>query len=180
MYQQCNSVEVQAIATATSYEQLRDIALAQLTRMYDAVGARPVINHRPHPITIGIVCGPISNGGVGKGDVAINMKVFSAAVTHFVQQQDGFFFSQVPFEDKIKELKQPDVIALGKPVANQKLLDVFYAPLFASGLIQKMHFLPDWRTSDGARWERQRGEQLGIAIHDIPMEIAQAFLAAAD
>jgi len=177
MYQQCTEAEVQAIAAATNYEQLRDIALSQLARMDKTLWATPAIKYVTQ---IGIVCGPISNGGVGKGNVAINMKVFAAAVTHFVQQQDGFFFSQVPFEDKIKELKQPDVIALGKPVANQKLLDVFYAPLFASGLIKKMQFLPDWPTSDGARWERQRGEQLGITIHDIPMRIAEAFLAAAD
>ena len=177
MYKQTTDQEQINITYADSYQELCGIALTQLERMHSVWQAR---QDKQHPLPpIGVVCGPISNGGVGRGDREVNLQVFGVAVASFQHEREGFFFSQMPYEDVIGDLKRADIIKLGKPVADLKLLTEFYLPLFESGKIGEMLFLPDWQTSSGATWERRQGERLGISIHDIPEPVAKAFLAAA-
>ncbi len=44
------------------------------------------------------------------------------------------------------------------------LLTDFYQPLFETGLIKILYFLPDWQSSVGARWEHDQALKLGIEI----------------
>lgn len=44
------------------------------------------------------------------------------------------------------------------------LLEYFYKPIFESGLIKRLIFLPNWETSYGCKWEMDLALKLGIQI----------------
>ncbi len=127
---------------AVTYKQLFDIALRIIKRM-------------PNPRTQ--VCGPISTGGVGNFEG--NMKRIDSVINKL--QEDGInVFDQTPFEvpmQRIKELNPVEGYDYG-------LLDDFYLPIFESGLISKLYFLPDWESSTGSKWEHEQGVRFGIEI----------------
>lgn len=68
-------------------------------------------------------------------------------------------FDQTVFEESLwRILKTP--YAKGK----DHLLGTFYLPLFESGLIVTLDFLPNWESSYGAVWEHNKAQQLGLQI----------------
>jgi hypothetical protein len=136
--------EAQAVEQATTFEELFEIARLVASRM-------------PQPL--GIVCGPISSGGLGS--LKSNIAQFNRAIVH-VRVQGHDVFDQMPLEDALFRIKQ-----LPYYRGDTHLLDALYRPLFESCLIRVMHFIPGWETSYGARWERSQGQRLGLEIRDI-------------
>lgn len=148
--------EATILQRATMYEELATIALAQLRRMQETFLQSP-----------SIICGPISNGG--RGSIAANIEYFEAAVAFWVHEREGCHFSQIPYEETIWRIRDRDHargIEYPKGSGNP-ILEQFYRPIFESGLIGALKFLPGWETSDGARWERALGEALGLHIYDL-------------
>jgi len=130
------------IAKAPSYPHLANIALEILAAM---------------PGTIGQVCGPITSGG--RGSFAANIAFFTEAIAS-LETQGVTVFSQMPFEDRMQELKVVD--GYNWPVLNE-----FYGPIFASGLVRRLYFLPGWENSCGSCWEREQADIFGIAVTDL-------------
>lgn len=132
-----------ALEKASSYIELFRLAEKILKRM---------------PAPIGEVCGPISTGGAGSVDK--NMEKFKAAIKE-LQEKGLNIFDQMPFEIPIhKILKTKN---LGDKYDNS-ILEDFYLPIFESGMVKRLYFLPDWESSVGARWEHDQAKRLGLEV----------------
>lgn len=121
----------------------------------DLLGVAMRIIDRMPKENLGQVCGPITTGG--KGNIVDNLKFFNETIKKL--QLEGYnIFDQMPFEDPMQSLKN-------KPNGNYKdiLLD-FYYPVFKSGHIKKLYFMPGWENSKGAVWEHDIAKELGIEI----------------
>lgn len=113
---------------------------------------------RAIPPPVGQVCGPISTGGVGS--VEIHVQRFETAINHLLGRGINMF-NQIPFQREMFRI-------LSKREADQgydhSLLNDFYLPIFESGLVHTLYFLPDWESSTGARWEHQQANRLKINV----------------
>lgn len=134
--------EVKEIQVCDSYTGMKDIALSALKRM-----AQPVVQ----------VCGPITTGG--KGSIEENLNEFRKAI-EFLEKQGKSVFDQRPFEAPMQKLKT----TRKEGGYAHEILDEFYLPLFESGLIRELYFLPGWESSTGARWEHDKAKNFGMAI----------------
>ncbi len=156
MYEAFFTLEEQiALQTATTYKELAEVALAQLKRIRAAFPSPP-----------GIVCGPISNGGLGSKEA--NIAHFEKVVQFMIKRKKGNFFSQIPFEEalwRVQDLRAEQEPGVVHPKgAGNPLLEEFYRPIFESGLIDAAFFIEGWESSDGARWEHDLCVELGLAI----------------
>jgi hypothetical protein len=113
----------------------------------------------PQPITQ--MCGPISTGG--KGSVEENIKEFDKAIFFFIDKGE-YVFDQIPFQDAMVRLKKE----VADDEYDQRILTEFYLPIFKSGKIKELKFLPGWESSRGARWEHQQAETLEINFTHLP------------
>lgn len=123
-----------------------------------------VINRMPEPV--GIVCGPITSGGLGS--IKANLTLFNKWIKKLeAEKPHGVsIFSQMYFESHMFRIYK------GSLVYNPEGVDVigeFYKPLFES-YISAFYFLPGWVTSNGARRERRIAEALGGIIIDLRAE----------
>lgn len=134
-----------ALETANSFAELSEIALRVLKRM---------------PKPVGQVCGPISSGGLGS--IPANLKRFDETIGELIKSGNKVF-DQVPFESHFFRL-----IERGQGAHGQGLLEQFYLPLFESGLVDTLYFIPGWESSKGARWEHAQAKRLGITIVYLP------------
>lgn len=114
--------------------------------------AMNILNHMPDPVSL--VCGPISTGG--KGSIPKNLEVFKEYIVN-LQKGGRTVFNQLPFEEKFGELASRSTLKYFTPI-----LDDFFLPLFKSGKIKEMCFMPGWESSTGARWENDMSDKLGI------------------
>jgi hypothetical protein len=133
-----------ALEKATTYKELFLVAESVLKTM---------------PAPIAQVCGPISTGGAGS--VEKNLERFRVTIAA-LESQGIEVFNQMPFEipmQKIKEVRE----GMYKKYDNL-LLEDFYLPIFESGLVECLHFLPDWESSVGTRWEHEQAVRLGMKI----------------
>lgn len=117
--------------------------------------AEKILKCMPSPI--GQVCGPISTGGAGS--IEENLKRFEVAIARL--QNTGLnIFDQMPFEKPMHRIISQKID--GK--YDKSILDDFYLPIFESGMVKKLYFLPDWESSTGAKWEHEQAKRLGIEI----------------
>lgn len=144
--------EVEAIGNVRSYPEAADVAKAVANRLH-ANGTHTVYQ----------VCGPISTGGRGSREA--NMKYFSQAID-FGIENGLVIFDQRPFESVIKRLSPEHT----ETSYDLRILTDFYEPLFRSGRVGCLLFLPGWETSRGARWERQMGRSLGLRVEYYPFD----------
>ena len=133
---------LEAIKRAKTFEALRDLALFVLATM---------------PRDVGMVCGPITTGGAGS--VEKNLSRFNYAINlMFVR---GFnVFTQMPFKTPMQRIKENKDYYKG----GNQLLETFYLALFRSCWFKTLYFLPDWKSSYGARWEHEQALALGLEI----------------
>lgn len=137
---------MQQVELLETYAQMKAFALEMLGRL-------------PSPVVQ--VCGPLTTGG--RGSFEANIAMFHEGV-QLLAQQGKTIFDQRPFEipmQKLKTIRQD-------PGYAYELLDEFYLPVFESGLVHELHFLPGWESSTGARWEHEQAQRLGIAIFYLP------------
>lgn len=122
------------------------------------VGLR-ILNRMEGPITQ--VCGPISTGG--NNSVEENLNILAKAI-EFLTKKGINVFNQLPFErsfDKI--MRNYKTSGYDTPI-----LEEFYGPIFESGKIKNVYFLPNWRKSVGARWEYNYARKLEIKTIILP------------
>ena len=139
----------QALKSARSYNDLSAIAL-------DILGAMP----QP----VGEVCGPISSGG---RSIEENLAVFSK-VNDKLTREGKYIVDLVPFEIAMRAMKRES--GLSHIEANLALLEGFYLPIFKSGKVSELYFIPGWQASHGASWERDRALEFNIKIIDLSEE----------
>jgi len=125
---------------ARSYKTLADIAITVLFAM-------------PRDVTM--VCGPITSGGLGM--LALNLDRFCFAIDLLAASGENVF-TQLPFERSVRAIRE----FKHYNVKNDRLLQKFYLPIFRSGFVTRLCFLPLWKTSYGATWEHERAIELGI------------------
>ena len=139
-----------AIKNSKDYKDLLLVAWDILEDMNDDFAPQP----------IAMLCGPISNGG--KGSRTENLAIFSRAIQR-VSAGGLIVFNQMPFEDDIGRIFKLD------PTQQElRLLEEFYLPIFKTGFISLMCFLPNWKTSFGARWEHRQARRLKIKVIYLP------------
>lgn len=113
-----------------------------------------------------MVSGPMTSGG--KGSVEANMAAYKRAMAHL--QSKGYpIFNQLPGEDALKRhwRKWYDD---GNKGYCWKLLDGVYSPIFCSGRVVKLVFMPNWQSSLGATWEHAMADNLGIDREYLPVD----------
>lgn len=134
---------------ANSFEDLAEIVLRILARI---------------PSKVDMVSGAISTGGYNNRRK--NLKLFASSIVELDNKNRAIggrtVLSQMPFEAKIGQLARRWHIKNPGRAYCEPILDVFYAAIFSSGQIHTMHFLPNWRSSRGARWEYRVCPEFGI------------------
>jgi len=93
------------------------------------------------------LCGPMSTGGFNQRET--NIKLFTFAI-EVAREKGLLIFNQIPFQKAMVRLSS--LASQGQ--YKQDILDFFYLPVFQSGFVKKILFLPLWETSLGAVWER--------------------------
>jgi len=115
-----------------------------------------------------IVCGPITSGGLGS--VEKNLAVFNSAIQGLIIQGRPVF-NQMPYEDALFRLQAEHERRHGRHPEdksyNPVVLEEFYLPLFQTRGFSRAWFLPHWRTSKGATWERNTLGGLGVCIVEL-------------
>ena len=129
------------LESAKNYEKLFDIALRVIKRM-------------PQPVCQ--VCGPVTTGGLGSMDK--NMEEIEKMI-RILRSRGISVFNNMVFEEAMQRIKKTPYYRGGN-----HLLNAFYLPLFESGLVKVLCFLPGWTSSEGAKWEHEQALRLGIKI----------------
>jgi len=166
VYHNWTEEDLKAIEEKTTYTELAEVGVSILKRLFES-GKRIVQ-----------VCGPMNTGG--RGSLEENMKVFNLVIDHLVKQGE-VVFDQRPFEKIMEKIK----IIRGTIGYPYDLLEEFYGPIFASGYVDFLFFIPGWNKSEnsegsiGADWEYRRAAQSGIAIFEIKEELIERLLKAA-
>mgnify|MGYP003395119273 CR=1 FL=1 len=134
--------DLRAIRSSETFEQLLEIAFVILGRMPE--------------IGVGMVCGPITTGGLG--NLHDNLALFTRAIVH-LDARGEHVFTQLPFETAMQRIKA------NKDYCNKKnqLLETFFRPIFNSGRIKMLYFMPRWNTSVGTMWEHDLAKKMYIA-----------------
>lgn len=128
------------INAALTFEQLCQIALRIVRRLEAPVA---------------MVSGPITTGGLGS--IEKNIQRLDQVISE-LQSGGVSVFNQMAFEDSMQRIKATSYYKGGN-----HLLETFYLPIFESGLIQTIYFLPDWQSSYGATWEHAHATRLELA-----------------
>ena len=126
------------VERAETFEELVEVALEILDQM-------------PHPV--GIVCGPITNGGFGS--VEANIAEFKDRIKQ-LKAEGMIIFDQMPFEPHMWRIKETPYY----DARRDHLLEDFYGRLFENEHLATFYFIPGWEGSYGARWEHERARQL--------------------
>lgn len=143
------------------YWQLDEIeAVSKSSRLEEAVQiSLKIIRRIPDPISM--VSGPLTTGGLQSFEE--NLWLFGLVITKL--SADGYYvFSQLPTEDLMVKVwrRWPE------PRYCMPILEEYYRPIFESGLVKKVHFIPGWQRSFGARREREECYRLGIETVFLP------------
>jgi len=131
-----------------------------------------IINSMPPDLHL--VSGPITTGGVGT--VEGNLLVFGRMIEYLANTAKLNVFSQRPFHEGLVAFHM-EWAKTAKPgdYCWPILLD-FYAPLFATKRFKAFHFLHDYASSVGARWEYDQATQYGYDHIMLPKELSVQLL----
>lgn len=140
------------------------IQIAESKSLSDILKVANVVLDRMPESSIFQVCGPISTG---KRTVEENILVFVKTIEVLFENQLEVF-NQMPFEKKMGELQKEWYLKNPGASYYMPLLEEFYKPIFETGKIKKMVFIPGWEHSFGASWEHDQANQLGIDIIYLP------------
>lgn len=145
----------QKITNAETFTSLLQIAMKSITTARKKYKGAKVIE----------LCAPISSGG--KGSVEANLAEMNKAIK-MLKKLNYILFSQMPYEEKIGELKKEQEKKTKRKLAyNMNVLLDFYEPLFEKGYTDMLIFLPGWESSIGASWEHTKGKILGIKTRQL-------------
>ncbi len=148
-YQNWTEENIQKIELLETYADMKEIALQMLKDL-------------PQPVVQ--LCGPLTTGG--RGSFEANIEMFNEGI-QFLAKQDKTIFDQRPFEIPMQKLK-----AVRKDSGYAyELLNEFYLPIFESGYVKELYFLPGWENSVGACWEHEQAQRLEITISYLPKDL---------
>ncbi|TSC82591.1 MAG: Uncharacterized protein G01um101420_258 [Parcubacteria group bacterium Gr01-1014_20] len=133
------------MAEARTFAELGCIAFEVLQRMDEKVVPR----------SIGQVCGPITTGG--RSSIVVNLREFSRYI-ELLQSKGLAIFDQVPFEKHLFRIRGVNY------QSDSTLLEDFYGPIFESGIVKILYFIPGWSSSNGAMWEHRQAVRLNLTI----------------
>lgn len=138
--------EIEAINKSEQLEEAVQISLKIMRRI-------------PDPVSM--VSGPLTTGGLGSFEK--NLWLFDLVITKL--SADGhYIFSQLPTENLMNKVWRKWL----EPRYCMPILEDYYQPIFESGLVRKVHFIPGWQKSFGARWEREECHRVGIETVFLP------------
>lgn len=143
-WEKVNQNHLDILEKAETFEEMEQIALEVLKSMKQPIGQ---------------VCGPITTGG--HGSIEKNLEEIDNTIRKLNREQKNIF-NQIPFEKPLQKIKEK--IDLPPEEKNLKLLNGLYLPIFKSGLVKTLYFMPNWESSHGARWEHEKAKELGIDI----------------
>ncbi|MFA5313649.1 MAG: hypothetical protein WC375_10120 [Methanomassiliicoccales archaeon] len=141
--------DIKVLATSRNFSDIGSVTLAVLLRFQNRVA---------------MVSGPMTSGG--KGSITENPAAYRRAMAH-LQSKDYVIFNQLLAEDALKRHWHA-WIAAGNEGYCWELLEEVYAPVFRSGKVAKLVFMPDWQSSRGATWEHEMAHKLGIETEYLP------------
>lgn len=104
-----------------------------------------------------IVCGPISSGGTKS--LQGNLEILKSHI-ELLEYRGIKIFNQWPFEEAFWRIIGDKTYFKG----GSHLLDAFYLPIFKSGFITTLNFVPNWESSFGAQWEHRQALKLNLDI----------------
>jgi len=133
---------------AKNFNELAKVAIEILHRMKIA-----------NPDII-MLAGPMWSGPLS---VEENHKRFEAGTKALIQA-DYHVFRQMPFQEAMKRIQKEH----GYQYPNKELLEEFYGVVFATGLIKKIPFLPNYKDSYGCNWEHKEAPKHGIKPKILP------------
>ncbi len=134
--------DISDMNNAQTFEDLVPIA----TRVIARIG--PLIE---------MVCGPITSGGTKS--LQRNLEILKSHI-ELLEYKGIKVFNQWPFEESFWRISRDENYFKGK----SQLLDAFYLPIFKSGHITTLNFIPNWESSFGASWEHQQALRLNLEI----------------
>ncbi len=143
---------MQEAESASSFTRLAEIGLRVLATM-------------PPPVSQ--LCGPISTGGFGNREA--NLILFERCVAE-LRLRGLNPFDQMPTERTLGRLAHEWGRKNPKATYCYSILFEFYDPIFASGMVGTLVFMPGWESSEGARWEREEGKRRNISIIEFPQD----------
>lgn len=129
----------------------------KIKSMEDLAKIAALVIQRMQP-PVAMVSGPISTGG--KGSIAANMRAMRKTIDD-LSGKSVKVFDQTIFEPQMKKIAKAHPEYLTDEV---KLLEEFYLPLLEKELVGLICFMPDWKSSFGARWEHKQARRLKIEI----------------
>ncbi len=105
------------------------------------------------------ICGPLRSGGLGYEK---NLELFSKAKEALESRGFVVFdYFEGDDEEYIKSMH----------FDTNTIMEEYHRPILESGYIQKAFFLPSWRESGGATWERNFiEEKTSIRVEELPAE----------
>lgn len=110
------------------------------------------------------ICGPISTG---TRSVEENLSIFDNTIQAFVDA--GLpVFNQLPFGAEMGKIKRKWEEKNKTKDYCKPILTEFYLPLFQTGRITNLVFIPGWSASVGSRWEMEQSKKLHIPTHRLP------------
>lgn len=127
-----SQAHLESIKEAQNYQELLEVGMDVLENMRSENSLAP----------IAMVCGPISTGG--KGSRKENLRIFEMAIQR-LSAGGLIVFSQMPFEKDMERIYKSDPKLQGL-----RLLELFYRPIFQSGIIKLLCFMDGWEESVGA------------------------------
>lgn len=110
--------------------------------------------------------GAISTGGFGTKRK--NMRVFERGVEVLEELSGLTILSQMPLEQKMGELARSWFKRNPTATYCEPILEIVYGTVMATHKIEAFYFMPGWRSSRGARWERRECPKWGIQIRPYP------------
>ncbi len=116
-----------------------------------------IIRLRELPAPVVRVSGPLTSGGYGYEE---NQRRFIIAQQKL--RADGYTVFDY-FEGNHDERH---IVSLELPW--EAVMEYYHKPIMATGLISTVFMMPRWQESNGARWECEYAEALGLQIQAIP------------
>ena len=156
-----NNSQLSVASKVRTFKELGQISLAVLNNF-------PVNEYGK----ITQVCGPVSTGGFDS--VKLNFLILSEAVRH-IREGGKYIFDQTPLEVQFVRLSE-EWKGVGNTSYCWPILEEVYRPLFESGHIGTLLFLPGWESSVGSCWERSQGLALKMSVQPYPQEIYERIL----
>lgn len=120
--------------------------------------AQDVISRMPDDLAQ--VCGPVTSGG--KGSIEENLKFLDSVIDE-LHEQGVHIFDQMPYEETFQRIAYSKT----SDQNHDDILTEFYEPIFRSGKIKTLYFVPGWESSKGSNWEYAKAKELGIEIKHI-------------